>query len=259
MISFNNHIIFDNIDTWPTDVIELLRNNENSITGFFEEEHRIDKLAVEDVSLRWNRPYNIHKEKWDIVIQKIEAVLKNHSIVGIHCTKLLDYEIKDIEKNGLKPLNKKFANQRIEKAFNKGLISLELRDKIINKKEFDAENRKGKIFVFHCLSTLKDELGLNRLFGYWGGESLYAFIENPQELKQLGIPCIVFTSIKISKFDIYPELSKRLTAFYFDDNFFPYDTDSIIKSNLNVLRIIKKDEKIFKDLTEIQNWDRELN
>ena len=257
MIINASHIIFDKIESWPKEMLDLIKDNEISLKGFLEEEHRIEKLARKDMSVRYNIPQNIYREKWNIIINEIENILRQHSIIGIHCTKLLDWEINDIELNGLKPLNRKFANQRIEKAFNKRLISKELRDELVDKEEFDADNRKGYIFVFHCLQTLNSESGLNRLLGLWGGESLYAYVKDNQELKHIGTPCIVFASIKINELDIYPGLSKRMTAFYYNNNLFPHDTDSIIKTDLNVLRIIRRDEKVFEDLTHIQRWDDE--
>jgi hypothetical protein len=257
MINFKNHIIFDVIESWPSEMLDLIRENENSLKGFFEEEHRIDKLAREDVALRYNRPENIYREKWDAIINEIETVLKQHSIIGIHCTKLLDWEIEDVEKNGLKPLDRTFANQRIERALKEGALSKALSDKLIDKKELNETNREGYVWVFHCLETLTFESGLNRLLGLWGGESLYAYVKDNQELKNIGTPCITFTSIKISELDIYPELSKRMTAFYFNDNYFPHDTDTIIKTDLNVLKVVRRNEKLFEDLTGIENWDNE--
>jgi uncharacterized protein YqgQ len=173
MIHFDNHIIIDNVDSWPEKILELIRANESIIKGFLEEEHRIDKLSREEIFLRYNRPINVYKEEWKDTIYKIDQILKDYSIIGIHCTKLLDIEIKDIQRNGLRPLSTEFVSQRVDFVYKKKLISRELREELINKKEIVAENRIGKVFVFHCLSTLKDESGLNNLFGYWGGEALY--------------------------------------------------------------------------------------
>ena len=259
MISFDNHIILDKIDSWPEEVLGHIKNNESSLRGFFEEEHRINNLANENILAKYNRPYNIHHNKWTNTIFKIEKILKNYSIVGIHCTKILETEIHDIQQHGLKPLSKEFANQRIEKIYKEGLISNELRNELLNKEELDSDNRKGSISVFHCLSTLKDESGLNKLFGFWGGEAIYSYVKNSEELRKIGIPCIVLTSIRITEFNIYPELSKRMLSYYFDNNLYPHDTDSFIKKELKVLRIIKRDEKIFEDLTHIQTWEDEIH
>lgn len=259
MISFNNHIILDKINSWPEEVLTLLKTNEISLKRFFEEEHRVDKLAEKDIIIRTHRPQNVHQERWKIINNKIEEILKEYNIIGIHCTKLMDYEILDILNNGLRPLNIDFANQRVMSLYKSGLISQELKNELENKEELSDENRKGYIFVFHCLSTLKDESGLNRLFAYWGGESLYAYLNNHKELKEIGTSCIVFTSIKIKELEIYPELSERMIAFYFNGDDYPPDTDSIIKSNLNVLRIIRREEKLFEDLTNINNWKDELS
>lgn len=258
MIDIENHIILDKVESWPDIVLQLIKDSENELKGFLKEEHRIDKLGRNDLSIRYNRPHNIYSEKWDNTIISLEEILKEYLIVGIHCTKLMDYEISDIISNGLQPLNKDFANQRVEKLYKKGLISQDLKNELENKEELISENRNGKIFVFHCLSTLKDEWGLNRLLGYWGGESLYTYLKNTKELKQIGTSCIVFTSIKIKELDIYPVLSKRMLAFYFDDNYYPHDTDSIIESKLNVIKVIRQEEKIFEDLTNIQDWKEEI-
>ncbi len=257
MISFKDHIIFDDIGSWPNDMLNLIRENESSLKAFFEEEHRIDELIKENVSLRYNRPGNAYQEQWDEIINDIETVLNRHSIIGIHCTKLLDWEIEDVEKNGLKRLDRFFSNQRVEKAFAEGVLSKKIKDELIDKKELSNNNRKGYVWVFHCLGTLRDENGLNRLFGLWGGEALYAYLKDNRGLKHIGTSCIVFVSIKISELNLYPELSKRMTAFYFNDDYFPYDVDSNIEADLNVLRVVRRNEKVFEDLTKIGNWDEE--
>ncbi|MGE0560706.1 MAG: hypothetical protein AB7O47_02735 [Flavobacteriales bacterium] len=260
MINIENHIILDKVETWPDKVLNLIENSKKELNNFLQEERRIDKLGEKDILIRLqcNRPQNIYSEEWNRTIKNINKILKGYNIIGIHCTKLMDYEILDILENGLQPLNKIFANQRVERLYKKGLISQATKNELENKDELCCEHRNGYIFVFHCLSTLKDESGLNRLFGYWGGESLYAYLKNPRELKQIGTSCIVFTSIKIKELAIDPELSKRMIASYFDDNYYPHDTDSIIQSKLNVIKVITRKEKLFEDLTNIQNWKDEI-
>ncbi len=257
MINFKNHIIFDDTKSWQNAIIDLIKENESSLKGFFDEEHRINKLQRENVQLRFIRPENIYREKWETIIFEIQSILKHHKIIGIHCTKLLEWEIKDIEVNGLKPLDKTFANKRVERAFKEGVLSKELSEKLIDKKVLSGNNRKGYVWVFHCLKGLTCENGLNRLLGLWGGESLYSNLTDNQELKKIGTSCIVFTSIKISKLKIDPELSKRMTAFYFNDNYFQHDTDSFIKTNLDVLKVVRRNEKLFENLTRIEKWDNE--
>lgn len=197
MLNIENHIILDNIDSWPQQVQILIKNSENTLKGFLQEEHRIEKLKRDIPSLRYKIINNVYLDKWTKIIEILEIELLKHSIIGFHCTKLMNYEIENVKKNGLIPLNKKFANQRVEALFKNNFISQELRNELFNKEEVSCNNRNGKIFVFHCLATLKDESGLNRLFGYWGGESLYAYLNNPYELKEIGESCIIVTSVKI--------------------------------------------------------------
>lgn len=258
MIKIDNHIILDQIDSWPDEILTLIENSEQSLKNYLREEKRIDKLGRTDLKIRYNRPQNIYTQKWDKVNYDIETYLQKHSIIGIHCTKLMEYEIKNILKNGLKPLSKELANKRIKTLYKKGLISTELKNKIYDKAEFSDENRNGKIFTFHCLSTLKDEWGLNKLLGLWGGESIYSYLNTSEELKKIGTSCIVITSIKISELDIYPQLSKRMLCIYFDDNYCPHDTDSIFENKLKVLKVITREDKLFNNLTNIEKWREEI-
>ena len=258
MIEINNHIILDQKKTWPEVVLDLINNSKKDLENYLIEESQIDKLGRTDLNVRYNRPHNPYFEKWDEITDKIERILKKYNLVGIHCTKLMDYEIDDILVNGLRPLNKDFANKRIKILYENGLISNELKNKIYDKEELSAENRSGKVFTFHSLSTLKDEWGLNRLFGYWGGESIYSYVKQAQELKDIGTSCIVIVSIQIKNFDIYPELSKRMLSIYFDSNYCPHDNDSIFEEKLDVLQIIKREDELFNRLTNIEAWSDEI-
>ncbi len=178
MLKFDNHIILDQKDSWPNDVQNLIENSKQSLKSYLKDENQIDKLCRTDLKIRYNRPRNIYTKKWDEINNDIETILQRHLIIGIHCTKLMEYEIENILENGLKPLSHGFANKRIKTLYKKGIISTELKNKIYGKAEFSAKNRNGKIFVFHCLSTLKDEWGLNKLFGLWGGEAIYSYLDN---------------------------------------------------------------------------------
>lgn len=258
MLQIENHIILDQINSWPKTVLELIENHEQSLKGYLQEEKRIEKIGRTDLKIRYNRPQNPFGVEWVEVADKVDEILQEYKIVGFHCTKLMDYEIKDVIKNGLIPLDKDFANTRINILFDKGFISKELRNKIISKAELSEKIRAGRIFVFHCLSTLKDEWGLNKLFGFWGGESIYQYLKNSTELRQIGIPCIVVTSIKISELDIYPSLSRRMLCIYFDDNLHPHDTDSVIEKKLDVLKVIQRDNMLFSKLTNIESWSDEI-
>ena len=257
-MDFENHIILDQIDTWPQKFIDTVESKKKELKGYLEEEHRIDELARKDVSLRYNRPVNKYERVWNNIIPILENILMDHRIIGFHCTRLTEEEIENILRDGLQPLNKDFAVSRIERIFNNSLISKELRDELIEKEELTDENRAGMVYVFHCTSTLRDEWGLNRLFGFWGGEAIYTYLKKSEELKEIGKSCIVLASIKISELDIYPELSKRMLSFYFEDNYFPHDTDTSLETNVKVVRIIKREEQLFEDLTGIQNWQEKI-
>jgi len=256
-MKFKNHIILDQIDTWPEEFLEVVEKRKKDLKGFLEERSRIDKLAREDISLRYNRPKNAYSETWSKSIAILDTILKKYEIIGFHCTRLTEEEILNVLENGLQPLKKDFAVSRIEKVFNNSLISKELRDEIIEKEELTADNRTGMVYVFHCTSTLREESGLNKLFGFWGGEAIYMYLKNSRELKTIGKSCIVLASINIQDLSIFFELSERMIKFYFDNSYDP-DTDTSLKSNVKVIKVIKREEPIFEDLTGIQNWKEKI-
>jgi len=259
MLQIGNHIILDQLSSWPKNILQLIEKQEYSLRCYLQEEKRIDNLCRTDLKIRYNRPQNPFGEIWIEVVDTIEAVLQDFKIVGFHCTRLMDYEIKNVIENGLIPLDINFANNRINTLFDNGLISEELRNQIIDKAELSEDIRAGKIFTFHCLSTLKEECSFNKLFGLWGGESIYQYLKDSKELSQIGIPCIVLASIKIAELDIYPILSRRMLCIYFHDNYHPHDNVSVFEKKLNVLKVIQRDNKLFNKLTNIESWSEKID
>lgn len=251
MINFKNNIILDNIDTWPIEVQKLLHNNKTILLKYFEEEQILNTKILNNLLLKYDGIKNPLNENWIQINKKINKMLSNHSIIGIHCTKLLDWEIEDIENNGLIPLNGKSANKRIHNAYNKVFLSYKLYKKLSINTKFSDNNRKNKIWFFHCLKTLQVTNGINVFFDNWGGESMFFNEKDNEELLNIGTSCIIFVSLKINKLDFYPILSNRLISIYLNNNVFEHDTDTIYNQKIKVLDIYKRTDYTFRDLTGI--------
>ncbi len=253
MIEIKDHIIFDHVDSWPKPIVDLIKGNENSLKDFLIEENK--RIHEPNFLIRIKYPLNPNQGIWNNITSEIESILYKEKLVGIHCTKLMDYEIEDLYQSGLIPLDKSHAIKRVNKLFENGLISKKLKNKIINKSELEESRRTGKVFTFYNISTLKFEGGLRKFFTYWGGESIYQYLEDPSELRKIGIPCIVLISMNIKDIPKNINLGERFLCIYFDDSYCPFGMEFSYNKKLNVLRVIQRDNKHFNDLTNIESWD----
>ena len=266
-ISFNykNHFILDLIETWPDSIKKYLSTNEKGLMKYVIEENRLDKKAQTDIMIRFNRPENSFQRYWNNAVELIKEQIYNYSIVGFHCTRLTESEILDIQTNGLHPLEPSFTEYRITNLVKQNFISSFTAKEIHSSNLSSADNRKGNVCFFHCISTLKDEWGLYRLFRFWGGEAIYFLHEkNPNILKELlsiGIPCIVVGSLKPTDIINIRSIEERIIYVWLsqkDKNAHSQDCDTFVKYNVPVLEIINRSDPRFEQLTDCLNWNYKI-
>jgi hypothetical protein len=264
-IQFDNHILLDDLQSWPAKSLCLLNKMEQRLIEFYDEEKRIDKLLQENQELRIYEPSNCYQSVLQTCIEDITHHIKGMNIIGFHCTRLTQIDIDDILKNGLIPLSASSTIQRLFRLFQAKLISRTSYEAILNKNESSHVYRAGNVCVFHCLDTLKDASGLYRLFRSWGGESVYYNYENNasvgEELRRIGIPCIVIASINLELLNMYPPLEERIVRSYIHKKIpagFSQDCDSFIKKTVPALQIIQRTDPIFEALTSCNEWRNQI-
>lgn len=267
MLYYENHVILDVLETWPTQVINLLKMDSKIIQSYLIEQKEIDdRCSTGDLDFRFNPPDNSWIKEWEDLTRKLKLMIQDCLFCGFHCTRLVESEIDDIQSNGLKPLCPDFTNKRIEKILKDNLISLETAQEIMNENESSISGRIGQVCFSHCLSTLTEELGLYRLFRSWGGEAIYVGRENElsgKELRNIGIPCIVVGILNYSDIAyansccLFEERIIHIWANYHklckgiqEDN----DFDSLIKKDVQIIDIIKYNNPLFEQLTNSSTW-----
>lgn len=166
--SLYKHIIIDVQETWPNELVFLLKESKSLMLNYLEEEKSIDKAAVENVLLRMNRPRNKYQQEWSEVIKKTESIVSKSKFIGFHCTRLTKEEINEVLISGLKPLNEELLTYKLKILLDQSLIDIDEYHKMLSNKKVNEEGRKDIIFTFHELHTLNDESGLKRLFRCWG-------------------------------------------------------------------------------------------
>jgi hypothetical protein len=255
-LHIDKHIVLDQIQTWPQNILDLIQRNEIYLKEFLSYEKK--KRQEKDFKKRIKLSPNKNKELWDSTLNEISEELKGQNIVGIHCTKLMDYEITEVQEVGLLPLNKEHAIKRVEKLYRKGFISKKLKDEITNKSELEDSNRVGAVYVFHDTKTLKNEYGLRKLFCFWGGEAIFQYLKNPKPLFFLGIPCIVVVSINSNDIDLSC-FAETMLCIYFKNGYKRLSMESAIDRKLKVLEVIQRDSKLFNTLTDFDSWDLDFD
>lgn len=251
---FNNHIIIDQFSTWPEVIYNLIDTSKKELINYISEKKRI-----ENIRNRASRPRNEYEDKWISVVDSINSYLDKSKIVGFHCSRLMNDEIEEVLTNGLTPLNCDFANMRIKKVYEKGLIPIDLMNSLLNKEELSEENRTGSIHFIHNTMTLRNEMCLNLLFKLWGGEAIYSGFEENKYLQGIGIPCIIVASIEYHDLIDFNLIERMLSIYLGDSYYYSHEFDSWINKKVNVLSIITRNNKLFNSLTNIDDWDEKIN
>ena len=256
-----HNFILDNIDTRPVSVKKLIILNDKLIKQFLLEESFIDNKAYEDVMYRINRPINKYKEKWSILLDKIEREIEKIQIMSFHCTRLTDQEINDIVQNGLKPLDFNFTKKRLDCLLKEWLINKNTYNILLKENAASDENRKWKIFFFHCISTCRDEWWLHRLFRSWGGEAIYLNHEENKEInnqiRKIGKPCIIVATLDYNETKLYQWIAEKIIKIMLNiGSISRYDTDSYIDHITPCYKIITIDDSTFEKLT---NYKKRTN
>ncbi len=260
-----NKIILDCMDTWKDILLNFLTNNRTTIFGYIDEELNIDRRAEEDVMLRIDRPENRFQSAWENVLSEFNQLIENSTVVGFHCTRLTEFEITSILQNGLDVLNKNRFIKRINRLKEKNLITDQIFEELLNNNNIDDSDRNGMLWFFHCISTLKDEQGLYRLFKRWGGESLYRQHEGEsicnKVLQNIGIPCIVLGLISPQDIDKRKTLAERMINFWkesFKSDLTGQETDTSVRKKIEIFKVIPIHDPLFAELTEFRSWRKKI-
>ena len=262
-----DHIILDSIGTWPTSIQDLLTSEEEGLRSYLQEEQRLDHLAECDVILRIRRPANPHRFVWDRTVERVRQLACAHAVVGFHCARLVQTEVDDIRANGLRPPSPCFALQRVDRLVQQGSISQAGAQAIRERNEASADNREGRICFFHCLSTLRDESGLYRLFRWWGGEALYCHHEADSpardDLRRSGMPCIVLAAFQSSDICTFGSFEEHMTNVWLDrdgPDARPHDCETHVQGRgVRVLDVIVRADPRFEELTDCLNWRQSID
>lgn len=179
----------------------------------------------------------------------------NYSILGVHFTRLMNDEIKDIVKNGFhgdSSSDYKRKIQNIPKEFERYKPSL---------RKFVAQNRRSEGKVYFNVGRIELYSGNTVFLKNWGGETLYCYYDNQcntnsldhlvslgNGLRRCSIPCIVIVRVNADIFFMEFFDRKGLIECMKRNQLSHYSNESMIdRQNVNVVAVFP-----IKDITKFR-------
>jgi len=257
-------------NTWPEGLLRGLEAHRDALSAFQLERAHIDAAAYEDVMLRINRPSNPHQAAWDEALALAEQTTASGHLLGFHATRLMKHEVEEIKRSGLQPLSVELLQRRLGAAQKAGALTAEEYRRLFACHQAACENRLGRMAFCFTHAQLKDEGGVGRLLGSWGGEALYNSHEDDAKtgplLKGLGSPCIVVAAVGVADIDTHIEVGERLVNCWCARRAIVTEHrpefEGKVRTNIpgeNILRIVRLGDPEFLALTEHNRWRNPLS
>jgi hypothetical protein len=153
---------------------------------------------------------------------------------------------------------------RIEGMKNNSLISEQVAGELKRTNQAAADCRSDMIWFCFFKPYLESQCGIGGFFEYWGGESLYGCHEHTEigeNLKQVGIPCIVKASVPMSQLsDNYLPENEMFRVFLKDRGHKisePIEHEGFSKKDIsseNIIDIIQYPSDLFIVLSGCNKW-----
>lgn len=152
--------------------------------------------------------------------QEFRALLEGCTILSFHATRLLEHEVGDIRKVGLRRLSRDLVNDRIDGAYARGLLSGDERDRCRARNVYAIENtahREGRVCLVVGRHILDEQAhGLSPLLGGWGGEAMNGWPGPDKDplLRRLGKPALVVAALDLRAGECQPFAAPSLAKVF---------------------------------------------
>jgi hypothetical protein len=233
--------------TWPRNLVDVLESHESLFHAWFTGPKVQSGAAFNPA----------HAD--------VRGALDTCEVIGWHCTRLTDAEIKLIEADGMQLPNVQMLNERINRLVETGQIAATIADALNGNNQAGDENRAGRLWFCLFAPIEAGESGIHRFFRYWGGEALYNSHENNKVtspvLASIGTPCVVEAAVQIRTLCQYSYVTQRvIERFLWTKGLFHPEpeipegyTVAPIEAG-SIKRVIRHPDFEFMRLTGCKNW-----
>lgn len=176
-------------------------------------------------------------------LDDIHDILSNISLLGYHCSRLCEDEIKRICEHGFKKPSVQFFEHRIQYRVEHGDLTPEDAEILLRDNEVHQRYQSNTPQFSATISAFRQG-GSTRLFSYWGGEALYVCHETASvgaTLSRIGQPVVVVVCIPIKEIN-YPD---SIAENFLDKRGFDISVADNIDAQ-NIMRIIRQGDSDFE-------------
>ncbi|EKD73845.1 MAG: hypothetical protein ACD_45C00175G0005 [uncultured bacterium] len=243
-------IIITDKSTWPTEVSDFLEANFRGFEGW-----------------ECSCCSSLNAYRYDSLVTQFREILRIHSLIGYHCTKLTKEEIESILANGMASQSAASLNMRIDRLLHSGSISPVIAKCLKDENQANDSNRKSMLWFCFFEPFMAGESGIGRFFKSWGGEALYnSHEENPvtgAALRRIGIPCIIKANVAIASMEDskFPDgaLARVLLLSFGHELKIPIKHEGYSIKNISadkIIEIIEYPSEKFIELTRCTTWNK---
>lgn len=157
------------------------------------------------------------------------ALLGSRPLLVYHCSRLLEFEVESVHREGLSALSAELVARKLDAAHAAGALTDAQLAHLHTSHVYALDNsagRDGKVCVLVGRTSLDDKYGLERLLSLWGGEAIYWMhgVDRTDEpsstggsLRRLGRPAVVTLAVDLSEPGrdatlFFPPLSRLFVA-----------------------------------------------
>jgi hypothetical protein len=190
----------ESVSTWPAELLAYLD-------------------AHYQVFLDWaNGPVRVGAATYDRAIYGLIDAMQPYAVVGWHCTRLTDREIVAIGTSGMSLPYVAMLIRRIDAAFEEGLLTTAVGERLKAKDQAHEPNRAGMVWFCFFPPRVAGESGIGDLLRLWGGEALYNSHDRHPEtaaaLRSLGTPSIVEAEVPVAFLEPHGGLAFKVVRRY---------------------------------------------
>jgi hypothetical protein len=246
----------DLVETWPSELVDLIAASRDDLNSWKQREDEIDQLRRGDVLARYTHQPNASEEVMGEFVEAVDQLLGRREFRVRHCTRLIGSDIAALRTEGMVPLSADHQVGRLSRACTEGHLTSEQLERLLDHSDY-ADGRLGSTHWIFGRTPLSNQWDVGRLLGHWGGEALYN--AQPEDLRSLlasmGTPAIVVASIPWNQFDSYFTLGELFR-------------DAIVRNRLPELeartsevvpaamieRVLLRGDEEFEHLTRASAW-----
>ena len=214
-VNFNTYlisaIVLNDVETWPREWILFLEKNRKELEKYIfrEKEIEINKKKLDDVTV---------VNEYTSTKKKIEAAFSNlffnerYEFYCFHATRLMNYEVDNIQREGLKNCSKEAIRLKIENLLNHKLINKTEYELIISSNFLNVERQKllrenRLYFIFGNQDIRYVEVNRSDIWTFlsnYGGEVIHRGLESIgnetliSKLNKNSKPYLVICKMKMS-------------------------------------------------------------